>query len=478
MGHELGTSNFTAQDHRAFDTRLREETRTLKGWFEDRVFHEASTSTVGLELEAWLVGADHRPAPRNAAFLALIDDPLIVPELSRYNFEINADPEDLFGAVFSHKSAALDRIWARCQAAANTLGLHPVAVGILPTVSEEMLNPDWMSASNRFAAINQELMMRRGGQPISIAIAGAQDRLDCTFDHIMLEAACTSLQAHLKINQDEAVRLYNASIIAAAPLVAATANAPFLYGRSLWAETRIPAFEQSTALEGFRTLQSRNVLRVTLGTDYLKESLFELFEQNLRYPRLLPDLEDEDGLAHLRLQNGTVWRWVRPILGFGPGEVPHLRIEMRVMPAGPSTVDMVANLALYFGLALSLGRAEDPPEHDIPFQHARANFYACARDGLGARLRWKGRDVAVRDLLLDELIPQAHNALEREGVDRTDLNGVFNGILRPRVSLGLNGAQWQRQFVNYNGHDMAALTERYAALQAGGTPVHTWPFQT
>ena len=138
------------------------------------------------------------------------------------------------------------------------------------------------------------------------------------------------------MGQGEATRLYNAAQIAAGPLVAATANSPFLYGKSLWAETRIPAFEQSTKILGFPDPQGRHVLRVTLGTGYLRHSPLELFLENLSYPTLLPMIADDDAsrLPCLRLQNGTIWRWNRPIIGFDEDGAPHLRIEMRAMPSG------------------------------------------------------------------------------------------------------------------------------------------------
>ncbi len=476
MGHEVGALRFSLEDHRAFNARLLMETQVLEEWFAKQAFHKSETASVGLELEAWLTGSDLCPAPENGRFLALLDDPDIVPELARYNFEINAAPLDLQHDVFRRLLSELDHTWHKCCARSSDLGLRPVSIGILPSVSKDMHHLGCLSDAKRFAALNNELMQRRGGRPLQIDISGRDDRLSCSFDHIMLEAACTSLQAHLKVNQDEAARLYNASLMAAGPLLAATANSPYLYGKSLWAETRIPAFEQSTALEGFRTTDSRNVLRVTMGTGYLRDSLFELFAENLRFPRLLPSVDDaEGGLAHLRLQNGTIWRWVRPILGFGPGEVPHLRIEMRVMPAGPTTADMVANLAFYFGLAYGLGRMADRPEDLMSFKEACANFYACARDGLQAQVYWRGRVVPVRALLLELLLPVARTALERIGVDKNDLECVFTDILRPRVILGCNGAEWQRSFVRANGSDMIALTEAYAAQQTAGQPVHTWP---
>ncbi|WP_299323753.1 hypothetical protein [Parasphingopyxis sp.] len=474
MGEDIGKTVFGESDYDAFRARLRDETKTLKNWFDDRRFDEADRFTVGLEIEAWLVDENCLPAPHADEFIATANDERVVPELSKFNFELNADPQSLHGDCLGATHREIDALWSRCKRAGDTLNLKPLTTGMLPTVRDEMLQPAWMASANRYAALNNSLLRARESEPIHICIEG-EDRLDYRCDHIMLEASCTSLQAHLKINQDDAARFYNASTIASAPLVAASANSPFLYGNSLWAETRIPAFEQSTRVHGFRDREGRDVLRVTLGTGYLRHSLLELFLENLSYPVLLPMLRDDTGdLPHVRLQNGTIWRWNRPIIGFDGDGNPHLRVEQRVMPSGPTVTDMVANLALYYGLALALGRADTPPEIETPFEDARTNFYACAQNGLAARVRWAGRDTDVRALLLDELLPAAKAALAAEGLDPASLDHYFDDVLVERIASGQTGAEWQRRYYRANGRNFQALTERYVEMQASGEPVHQW----
>lgn len=474
MGQEISQSTFSAAEHAEFRARLRNETATLKRWFDARAFAHGPVHSTGLELEAWLIDRDGLPAPRNGEFIAAVNDPRVVFELSKFNFELNDEPQLLAGDFLERTHRSLEHLWRRCQETARAMDMDAVAIGILPTVRDEMLQLEWMSDSERYRALNRELLSLRGGQAIHIDIEG-EDRLDYRCDHIMLEAACTSFQAHLRVNQEDAVRFYNASIIACAPLAAASANSPFLYGKSLWAETRIPAFEQSTALHSFLDPEGRRMLRVTLGGGYLRHSMLELFLENLSYPTLLPALQQNaSSLSHLRLQNGTIWRWVRPIVGFDPDGAPHLRLEHRVMPAGPSITDGIANLALYFGLALAWGRAETPLETEISFEEARANFYACARDGLRAQVRWRGRNVDVQALLLDELLPQAKDALARAGVSPPALEYYFDAVLHPRILSGRNGAQWQRSFLACHGPNFQALLERYVEQQASGKPVHAW----
>ncbi len=475
MGQEIARSGFSDEDRERYRSRLRAETSTLKRWFSERRFAEDEGYTAGLELEAWLIDRNCLPTPHSDEFISTTNDPRVVHELSKFNFELNADPRPLAGDCFSATRADVETLWQRCRRAGDTLDMRMLMIGILPTVRDEMLQPAWMAEVNRYRALNEEIMHARRDQPLHIAIHG-EDELDLTCGHIMLEAACTSLQAHLKIDQDEAPRLYNAAQIAAAPLVAATANSPFLYGKTLWEETRIPTFEQATQILGFPDRTGRRVLRVTLGTGYIRHSLLELFLENLSYPPLLPIIDGEpDQMPCLKLQNGTIWRWNRPIIGFDPDGTPHLRIEQRVMPSGPTIEDVVANLALSHGMTLALGRAETPPESETPFEDCRANFYACARDGLDAELRFAGRGATARALLLDRLLPAAREALADEGVDDAELDHVFDGILVPRIESGQTGSQWQRAWYRDHGRNFQALTERYLELQEQGEPVHRWP---
>ncbi|MEZ5921176.1 MAG: glutamate-cysteine ligase family protein [Parvularculaceae bacterium] len=474
MGQEISKSAFSEAEHEEYRARLRSETAILKRWFDERAFSYDEIPTTGLEMEAWLVDEDFLPAPRNAEFIEALADPDVVTELSKFNFELNAPPQVLDAEFLERTHRGLEHTWKKCTAKAGELGLGAIAAGILPTVRDEMLQLEWMSDSERYRALNDEIFRIRSGELLHIKVDG-EDRLEYRCDHIMLEAACTSLQAHLKVNQEEAARFYNASLITAGPMLAVSANSPYLYGKSLWDETRIAAFEQATSLHGFVDVEGRRVKRVTLGTGYLRRSMLELFVENLSYPALLPELSDKaDNLPHLRLHNGTVWRWIRPIAGFDPDGTPHLRIEQRVMPAGPTLVDSIANLALYYGLALALARTQTPPEDEIPFEEARANFYACAQKGLQADISWGGKRMSVQSLLLERLTPLARAALAKAGVGAAALDYYFDGVLRPRLISGLNGARWQRSFVECNGADFQAMLMRYAELQAGGRPVAEW----
>ena len=270
----------------------------------------------------------------------------------------------------------------------------------------------------------------------------------------------------------QAARVHNLSTLLSAPLVAVSANSPFLFGRDLWRETRIPLFEQTCSMgnSGLRE-------RVTLGTGYTRGSILDCFQDNLEhYPVILPVLQDEpeERLAHLRLHNGTIWRWNRPLIGFEADGTPHLRIEHRVVPAGPTISDSIANAALYYGAVQALLTASPWPETLIPFPVARANFYAAARLGLEARIQWlDGPSLPVRDILLGDLLPRARRGLAQLGISDEE-SAIWLGIIEGRLRTGQNGAQWQRAFVQRHGANMTTLTQAYLECQHGGRPIHEW----
>jgi gamma-glutamyl:cysteine ligase YbdK (ATP-grasp superfamily) len=255
-------------------------------------------------------------------------------------------------------------------------------------------------------------------------------------------------------------------------MLAVSANSPYLFGHDLWDETRIPLFEQSISVGA-----SDLTKRVSFGIRYVYESLMENFQANLqRYPVLLPLLMDEapEKLAHLRLHNGTIWRWNRPLIGFNGQGHPHLRIEHRVVPAGPSVNDAIANAAFFFGLVSGLADRYESPQDDMGFIRARSNFYNAARDGLQAEFFWFGWDTLRADeLIREQLLGVARAGLIRLGIEPASIEHWL-GIIEQRVVRGINGATWQRRWVARHGADFKALMEAYLEHQESGKPVHEW----
>ncbi|TFG83071.1 MAG: glutamate--cysteine ligase [Chromatiales bacterium] len=473
MGDEIGNRFFAADDFSTFRAKLDEETRLLEQLFRRGEF-SGRGDVVGFELEAWLVDQDGNPSPSNHMFLSQLSNPLVVPELSAYNVELNGSPSALQGRVFSRLRDELDATLGACRQTAEKMGLGLVTIGILPTIGEGMLKPAFMSKVIRYQSINDRIMALRDGNPISLCIEGDTD-LVASHSDVMLEAATTSFQIHLQCRPGMAVRDFNASLIASAPMVAVSANSPFLFGHSLWDETRIPLFEQAV------DVGARYPPRVSFGRGYVQQSLFEIFEENRRdHPILVPAVRDQPAsrFAHVRFHNGTLWRWNRPLIGFDFDGQVHVRIEHRVVPAGPTVRDCLANSAFYLGLVRGFGLEKSPPEASLPFEVARDNFYSAARYGLNARVRWRvaGRDteVGVRSLIIDELLPIARRGLQSRDIPEPEID-EYLGIVASRAESAQNGAAWQRRWVGLNGPDLHALMRTYRSLQESGEPVHRWP---
>jgi len=471
MGQEIPSSRFGDKDFAEFRRRLEAETRLLSRWFDEGLF-KSREAIGGLELEACLLDGAGDPAPQNQALLEGFDDPLVVPELATFNLEFNTNAHPLQDDVFSRMAGELTQLWDRCNRRASRLDLRLGMIGILPTLQQQALTLSNMSPLNRYRALNEQIFRLRNGQPITLSIDG-RESLRLSHEDVMLESAATSFQIHMQVDASRAADLYNLSKIVAAPMVAISANSPYLFGYDLWDETRIPLFEQSISVGA-----SDLTKRVSFGIRYVYESMMENFSANLlRYPILLPLLMDEpvERLAHLRLHNGTIWRWNRPLIGFDEQQRPHLRIEHRVVPAGPSISDSIANAAFYFGLVIGLLEREEKPVEKLRFDRARSNFYAAARQGLQAEVSWFDiESVSLKQLISENLISIAEQGLTRLEVDSHEIERWL-GIVRDRVAGGRTGAAWQRAWIARHGRDFRALMQEYLRHQESGRPVHEWP---
>jgi gamma-glutamyl:cysteine ligase YbdK (ATP-grasp superfamily) len=475
MGDEITHSEFGSADFEAFAERLARETRLLGDWFtQDRFSRQVPVC--GLEMEAWLIDRQALPAAVNREFLAAMNDPLVVPELAKFNVELNVDPGPLHGRALGDLHRGLQRTWDDCARVAGTLDTRLVMIGILPSVTQRDLTLANMSEMKRYRALNEQVLRLRDGKPLMLDIHG-REHLHLVHQDVMLESAATSLQLHLKVSAAQAVRYYNAAQIISAPMVAACANSPYLFGKDLWNETRIPLFEQSVEVGGFAGASRGPVRRVSFGTGYAKESLYECFVENEQhFPALLPIAFDDpdEHMRHLRLHNGTIWRWNRPLIGFDDDGTPHLRIEHRVLPSGPTVSDSIANAALYYGMVHALATRDVAPELELPFATARDNFYAAARDGLEAQIIWlDGRKRSAGSLLQEQLIGLARYGLGLLDIDPADRDRYL-GIVKARLRNACTGSNWQRAYVARHGGDTRVLTEAYYERQQSGVPVHDW----
>jgi len=472
VGDEIERRYFDAEDFSEFRNRLDTETILLRELFSAGEFSDRG-DVAGFELEGWLVDERGDPVPDNEAYLEALDNPLVVPELAAFNVELNGSPTALTGRVFSRLHDELGATWNACRDAAEETGCHLVAIGILPTVGQSMLTSEYMSSMVRYQSLNDRVMALRDGKALELRIEG-ESELTTTHHDVMLEAAATSFQIHLQCKPERSVRDFNASIIASAPMVAASANSPYLFGHALWDETRIPLFEQAVDVGGLYPP------RVSFGAGYVQESLLEIFEENQRdHLILIPAVRDEppSKFSHVRFHNGTLWRWNRPLIGFDFDGRVHLRIEHRVVPAGPTIKDCIANAAFYFGLVRGFWLSARAPEEDLPFEVARENFYTAARYGLNSRPLWvrdgKLTEISMRELILTDLLPMARRGLESEHIPRSEIDDYLD-VIAARVDSGQNGAAWQKRWVHLHGADLHQLVSEYRERADAGQPVHSW----
>ncbi len=469
MGQEITSSSFSQSDFDEFSRRLQEETELLRQMLSDNAFDQ-SEPVAGYELEAWLTDTEGRPSPSNDRYLEKLGDPEVVAELALFNIELNGPPRQLTGHALSQMQSDLEARWARCIETAGEMGLGLIAIGTLPTVERSDLCLENMSRLKRYQALNNQVLRLREGRPIELDIEG-RDSLKLQHEDVMMEAATTSFQLHMKIDARKATRYYNLSKIISAPMVAISANSPFLFGKQLWEETRIPLFEQAVSVGG-----SDYSRRVTFGVRYASGGIQEVFDANCRrYPVLLPTVTDTrpEEFAHLRLHNGTLWRWTRPLIGFSANGKPHIRIEHRSVSAGPTHADEIANAAFFFGLITALMQY-DNIEQRIPHIVSRHNFYAAARSGMDAAVEWlDGRETDLRTLTLQELLPLARKGLVSLDIDHDEADACLH-IIRERLQTRQTGARWQREWAAKHGPDWRGLVLDYAEHQASGEPVHTW----
>ncbi|GAB3393862.1 hypothetical protein GCM10027360_86570 [Amycolatopsis echigonensis] len=317
---------------------------------------------IGLEVELNLVDGQLRPSMTNSVVLEALDDDAFTTELGQHNLELNVPPRPLAGDSALHLEEDLHAYLAKAQESAAHTGSSVAMIGILPTLRAEHFDQKWLSHKTRYSSLNDEIFAARG-ERIALAMDGPAlpghqpERLRHYAESILPEAACTSVQLHLQVAPEEFAAHWNAAQCLAGVQIALASNSPFLLGKALWHETRIPLFQQATDTRP-EELKNQGVRpRVWFGERWIT-SIFDLFEENVRYfPGLLPetDLEDpiealESGqapkLSELRLHNGTIWRWNRPVYDVVDG-LPHLRVENRVLPAGPTVADIVAQRGVF-----------------------------------------------------------------------------------------------------------------------------------
>ncbi|MFK7758322.1 MAG: CBS domain-containing protein [Phycisphaerales bacterium] len=477
------------QEHRASTHEVLNDLRALEYMLDNDMF-ETGITRIGAEQELAFVDEAMRPAPLGPEILEIIHEPKATTEIGRFNLEFNCDPKVFEGGVLRDLHTELDELMTKAQDSSATLGAIPILIGIVPTLQQEHLSKEFLTPKPRYYALDERITKARGGR-YDIRIKGI-DEIDFSHDSVMLEALNTSFQLHYQVAPKEFAAAFNVAQAITAPVLAAAANSAVLFGKRLWHETRIAIFEQTVDTSGQDVPTQRDIVkRVRFGERWVDSSVLELFKADIaRFRNMFRADSTEDSLSMvqqgdipkltaLQTYNSTLYRWNRPCYGITDGK-PHLRIENRVLPAGPTIADEVANAAFWFGLMKHMPAAYPDMTKRLLFADAKANFVSAARSGLDFKMRWlDGQVIPVRDLILGELVPMAMVGLKQAGIDGADIDR-YMGIINERTETGRNGARWMVSSVEHI-HEQGTRSERLSTLTAGtisrqqeGRPVHEW----
>ncbi len=493
MGHLDVGSDFDGQGHRRFIRHLLSDMAQLEDALGEDIF-ETDTRRIGAEQELFLVDDYWQPAPVSVEVLEqLEDDPRFTTELARFNLEANLNPLVFGGNCLSVMEQELRDVVQTVQKAARTQSANVLLAGILPTLRETDMVLDNMTPRKRYFALN-EAVRRMRGDHFQVHIKGT-DELLLRHDSVMLEACNTSFQLHFQVSPEEFAELYNIAQLVTAPVLAAAVNSPLLFTRKLWAETRIALFQQSIDTRVSQLHLRRIRPRVSFGDSWIQKSVVEVFREDIARFRALLSVEGGNAgvrprkageapeLDALRLHNGTVYRWNRACYGVKEG-TPHLRIENRVLPAGPTIQDEMANAAFFFGLMAAWSDETKDIASRLHFDDAKTNFLAAATLGLNAQFRWlDGKAIPAGDLILRDLLPRARDGLLSRGIDAPDVEHYLS-IIKDRVKTGQTGALWQIRSMLLmedqatDAQCTTALTALIFKRQQQGDPVHSWPIES
>ena len=410
---------------------------------------EKTPIRIGAEQEFCIVTNDYFPSKKCLEILEAIDDAHFTTEIGKYDLEINSDPLELKNKCFSELYHQLQTLLQKAQKRAGDFENKILLTGILPTLRHKHITEKWMTPKPRYRILNDALKDSRS-QHFNIHIKGV-DELSLFHNSVMLEACNTSFQTHLQINPDAFVDKYNWAQTIAGPVLAVSANSPMLFGRELWAETRIAVFTQSIDTRTSSLVFDEKQSRVSFGDHWETGSVTDIFRDHIsRFRSLLTTDDYEDSLELLKkgeipklktlqLHNGTVYKWNRVCYGVGGGK-PHLRIECRYIPSGPTLKDQIANMVFWVGLMCGQTDTFTNMPKKMDFKEVKNNFFKAARYGLETKFKWMGKLISASDLILNHLLPIAKSGLEKKGINPEDIK-MYLSIIKNRVEVR-NGSEW------------------------------------
>lgn len=449
---------------------------------------EKDKRRIGAEQELCVVDDSFNPSRNGPEILAALGDKHFTSEIARYNLEINLDPFEFRSDCLRRLERQLISMLGKAEAVASDLDNHIFLCGILPTVYYDHLQSEWMSPEARYQMLS-DLIRNMRGKDFEIHIQGV-DELIASLDSVLFEACNTSFQLHLQVPPERFVPNYNWAQLISGPVLATAANSPLLMGRELWMETRIALFQQSIDTRSSINHLREKQARVFFGANWLKGSVAELYkEQITRFPIIMGTTKRENSLellakgqtpklSALGMHNGTVYTWNRPCYGLS-GDIPHLRIECRYLPSGPTATDEIANFAFWLGLMNTDRSTYKNFTTDLPFSYVKDNFYRAAKTGIHTIFNWFGKSVSAKELILETLLPMAENGLQALQINQLDIKRYLETISQ-RVEKEQNGADWQaknfrRLKTCFNASiAVTELTRGMYERQRSGVPVHDW----
>lgn len=492
MGEQKVSLIEDSKEMQHFMRMLLEDVKSLEYMLRNDWF-EKGVTRIGAEQEMVLVdNRTFKPATIAMEALDIMQDlPWVETELAKFNLEINLDPREFNGDCFSSLENETRTKLEKIQERLDTLDARILLTGILPTLRKHHLSMDNLTPKTRYKALMSAINSQLRGNEYELKFVGI-DEIHLKHDSPLLEACNTSFQVHLQVHPDEFVKMYNIAQTLTAPVMGIGANSSIVFGKRLWHESRIALFQQALDTRAANHHMRERSPRVNFGSDWLKESVVEIYKEDIARFRVLisGDVKEDSKellekgitpkLRALQVHNSTVYRWNRPCYGISENGQPHLRIENRVLPAGPTILDEVSNAAFWLGSMIGMSHAVEDIRDHITFHDIRDNFGKAAKFGIDSKLNWfKDKKVPTSDLILHELLPLAREGLRLSNVDSSDID-KYLGVIEERTKRGMNGARWLlRAYTNLKeevpeDEALTVLTACISQNQAKAAPVHEW----
>ena len=476
---------YLLNDMQALDHMLNEQ------WFETEPIR------IGAEQEMVIVdNTTYKPAPIAMKVLRNLKEyDWLETELAKFNLETNLQPREFGGDCLRQMERENLGNIRTLRKRLKRSKANVLLTGILPTLRKFDLDLSNLTPKKRYRALMEAIdgQLHKGAYELRL---NGIDELAVTHDSPMLEACNTSFQVHLQVAPQHFAGYYNVSQALAAPVMAIAANSPVVFGRRLWHETRIALFQQALDTRSSHEHMRERSPRVNFGSGWLDKSILEIYREDIaRFRVLLAGDVTENSLDEiaagrvpklraLQVHNSTVYRWNRPCYGISDNGKPHLRIENRVLPSGPTVLDEMANATLWLGAMIGAMDQHPNIREQVSYADVRDNFMKAAKFGIDSNFTWFGNcKVPATELVLKEILPLARHGLTLRGVDTADADRYL-GVIEERAKRHANGARWQlRAFTQLTervprDEAVTIMTACMLKNQEAEIPVHEWQLPT